>query len=396
MIKKNKKYGYILLFFVLFLLLACLFFINNNIESALALDTQIIATQIGALSYNGNSYLSNSTNLEMLLDAYSFKLGNEDIVIKKEHTTVSTSSSDIYKPGIYSITIDTIYNDIDYLIEDVTLTINKSSCTVQTLLNGKTDLTITEGDNIIVAYNYVGALTKDVYEAETNGVKITVLSDTILNYPAYVDYIPTSECTNYKICASKANSDYYDFVYESSNLTIMSYKIPNLETETDESEKVYVYGQFPTTYSLTALQITASSNNETYTNINTQIDTLYQGTDIVSKYNYLAFYNINILTSNGDIPSSSVSGKVSISIPQTISKYNNLAVIAIYNNGNTDVLKVTKNNSTISFNADDMGYFVVISPIETVSLLTYVIIGVVGFVFIIIVILCASIFKRKL
>ena len=68
MIKKNKKYGYILLFFVLFLLLACLFFINNNIESALALDTQIIATQIGALSYNGNSYLSNSTNLEMLLD----------------------------------------------------------------------------------------------------------------------------------------------------------------------------------------------------------------------------------------------------------------------------------------------------------------------------------------
>ena len=281
---------------MLFLLIACLFIFNYNIDSANALDAQITAVQTKTISYNGNSFLSNSTNLEVLLNAYTYKLGNEEITIDKAHTTVTTSSSDIYKPGIYSITIDTVYNDIEYLIEDITLTVNKSSCTVQTLLNGKTDLTITEGEKIVVAYNYVGALAKDVYETETSGVKITVLSDSILNYPAYVDYVPTSECTNYKICASKANSDYYDFVYESSNLTIMSYKIPNLETETDESEKVYVYGQFPTTYSLTALQITESNNNESYTNLNTQIDTLYQGTDIVSKYNYLAFYNINILS----------------------------------------------------------------------------------------------------
>ena len=109
----------------------------------------------------------------------------------------------------------------------------------------------------------------------------------------------------------------------------------------------------------------------------------------------ISSYLINVLES-GEKPYSAVSGFVRVSLDKSLRNKREYKVIALYNNGDTDILNATLTSSGyLAFSAADMGYFVVAVPTEGISAYTYAIVVVIGVVVIFLVIFFVALFRRK-
>ena len=99
------------------------------------------------------------------------------------------------------------------------------------------------------------------------------------------------------------------------------------------------------------------------------------------------FYNNNVVTE-------SVPAEVAIlaSSLDTSKKYK---VVALYNNGRSEVLDAKLNDGFLRFNASDMGDFIIVSEIQGLSITYYVLVIVGAVALIVIIILLISVFRRK-
>ena len=158
-------------------------------------ENEFVVEQVGKLYYCGENYLSNESNKEILLGALSFKL---DGVVQSvgTHNVIVTCDEEIYSPRQYRCNVLLTKDGVEHTAENILIEIDKKQVQVITLLNGETNLAVNEGDNVYVAYNYVGAIESDTHIVTANGVLVTQLNDDKITRPAYVASIPTYPTTN--------------------------------------------------------------------------------------------------------------------------------------------------------------------------------------------------------
>ena len=107
----------------------------------------------------------------------------------------------------------------------------------------------------------------------------------------------------------------------------------------------------------------------------------------------LACYSINVNKNEKLV--NDVNATVRIKFPEKLSDKNSYSVIALYNNGDTDVLYATVSDGYLTFNATDMGDFIVISPVEGISTTTYIIVIGAGVIAVLLIILLVAFFRKK-
>lgn len=356
-------------------------------------EKNFTAAQSSVLTYCGENYLTDDTYKNALLSAISFELDDEKITVNALNAQISGVSV-LKNPGIYSLNFAVNYEDVQYTAFNVAIVISKRKVTVETLLNGQNNLTVREGETVGAACNYVGAVESDTEKESVGSKVITVLKDTAYTRPAFVEAIPTSVVTDYTIVADHAASDYYDFVYTAAYLTITENTVPELEEYDGSALSVSVIGTFSVTYDLYFNNIGVSKSSSDYAAVSAKLDTLYGSGTLLDEYDVVGCYDIDV-KKDGNLPNDSIPSAVKVKIDSEMSGRSSYKVIALYNNGDTEVLDASVSDGYLSFYAADMGVFAVISPVESISLMNYAVVIGIGVLFVIIVILGVVFFRRK-
>lgn len=394
---KNLYFVIASLLVVVFLIavLASVCYVPNKKEAyADTIESGVVIEQTEKIYYRAENYLRSNTLKNMIFSAFSFKIDGEEIAVNAEKDNVF-SRVGLVSPGTYSVEFRIEHNGNTYYSEDVKLKISKKTVTVTALLNGVENLTVNEGETINVNYNYDGGMGADVIVETVNGVRVNSLKDDVLSSKAYVGNLPTKAVTNYIVAASSARSDFYDFEYKKSVLTILPVVVPELTFKSKNVVLASVSGDYGVSSSLYFENVGVSASSDTFASAKEKINFLYSGKDIVTKYDMISSYLINVLES-GEKPYSAVSGFVRVSLDKSLRNKREYKVIALYNNGDTDILNATLTSSGyLAFSAADMGYFVVAVPTEGISAYTYAIVVVIGVVVIFLVIFFVALFRRK-
>ena len=354
--------------------------------------------QSSNLYYIGENYIISEESKKTFLDAFTFTLNGTEITPDAEKTTLISDMNAI-KPGKnYKCVFKYFYNDRIYQSEEVPFEISKRNISVTVLLNGTTDLTIEESEikNIKINYDYVGAVDKDVRIETVNGVTVRTLNDDVLTNKAYVETLPKTPVEKYTVVAGNARSDYYNFSYEKSTLTITRTLVPELKLVSENDILVALNGSFSSVYSLNFKDIGTSTSSAEYVEIESDVERKYANSGtILTDNEVVACYNISVISSIDGSLADNVSATVRIRLADNLKNKNSYRVIALYNNGNTDILNASLSEEYLIFNAADMGDFLIITPIEGIGLTTYIIAGTIGVAAILIVVILVALFRKK-
>ena len=354
--------------------------------------------QSSNLYYIGENYIISEESKKTFLDAFTFTLNGTKITPDAEKITLISDMNAI-KPGKnYKCVFKYFYNDRIYQSEEVSFEISKRNISVTVLLNGTTDLTIEESEikNIKINYDYVGAVDKDVRIETVNGVTVRTLNDDVLTNKAYVETLPKTPVEKYTVVAGNARSDYYNFSYEKSTLTITRTLVPELKLVSENDILVALNGSFSSVYSLNFKDIGTSTSSAEYVEIESDVERKYANSGtILTDNEVVACYNISVISSIDGSLADNVSATVRIRLADNLKNKNSYRVIALYNNGNTDILNASLSEEYLIFNAADMGDFLIITPIEGIGLTTYIIAGTIGVAAILIVVILVALFRKK-
>ena len=354
--------------------------------------------QSSNLYYIGENYIISEESKKTFLDAFTFTLNGTEITPDAEKITLISDMNAI-KPGKnYKCVFKYFYNDRIYQSEEVSFEISKRNISVTVLLNGTTDLTIEESEikNIKINYDYVGAVDKDVRIETVNGVTVRTLNDDVLTNKAYVETLPKTPVEKYTVVAGNARSDYYKFAYETSTLTITRTLVPELKLVSENDILVALNGSFSSLYSLNFKDIGTSTSSAEYVEIESDVERKYANSGtILTDNEVVACYNISVISSIDGSLADNVSATVRIRLADNLKNKNSYRVIALYNNGNTDILNASLSEEYLIFNAADMGDFLIITPIEGIGLTTYIIAGTIGVAAILIVVILVALFRKK-
>lgn len=354
--------------------------------------------QSSNLYYIGENYIISEESKKTFLDAFTFTLNGTEITPDAEKITL-ISDMNAVKPGKnYKCVFKYFYNDRIYQSEEVSFEISKRNISVTVLLNGTTDLTIEESEikNIKINYDYVGAVDKDVRIETVNGVTVRTLNDDVLTNKAYVETLPKTPVEKYTVVAGNARSDYYNFSYEKSTLTITRTLVPELKLVSENDILVALNGNFSSVYSLNFKDIGTSTSSAEYVEIESDVERKYANSGtILTDNEVVACYNISVISSIDGSLAGNVSATVRIRLADNLKNKNSYRVIALYNNGNTDILNASLSEEYLIFNAADMGDFLIITPIEGIGLTTYIIAGTIGVAAILIVVILVALFRKK-
>lgn len=354
--------------------------------------------QSSNLYYIGENYIISEESKKIFLNAFTFTLNGTEITPDAEKITLISDMNAI-KPGKnYKCVFKYFYNDRIYQSEEVSFEISKRNISVTVLLNGTTDLTIEESEikNIKINYDYVGAVDKDVRIETVNGVTVRTLNDDVLTNKAYVETLPKTPVEKYTVVAGNARSDYYNFSYEKSTLTITRTLVPELKLVSENDILVALNGSFSSVYSLNFKDIGTSTSSAEYVEIESDVERKYANSGtILTDNEVVACYNISVISSIDGSLADNVSATVRIRLADNLKNKNSYRVIALYNNGNTDILNASLSEEYLIFNAADMGDFLIITPIEGIGLTTYIIAGTIGVAAILIVVILVALFRKK-
>ena len=398
----NRKNSWLILLGIGIVLLSCLFALvkitneqtGRSVAFADIREKEMTVEQTSDLYYCGEDFLVNSDNRMKLYSVFSYKLNDEKITVDPKNISI-TNYMVIKDPDQYNCNFRINHEGKTYEVLDVILKISKKTVTVTALLNGEQNLVVAEGTEVRINYDYSGAAESDVIIETVNGVQVNTLKETALTHKAYVDMLPKSAVTNYTVVASSARSDYYDFVYQKTTLTIVPVIVPELTVKSKDVTLASVTGNFGNTYQLKFDHIGASASSEKFSSSWEKIKSIYSGEKILTDYDKLDSFEVKILVSE-EVPYDSVPGNVKINMDEKLRKKDTYRVIALYNNGDSDILDAAMNvNGELVFEAADMGYFVVISPTEGISVSTYIIVIVCGVAFVLLVIFFVALFRRK-
>lgn len=384
---------------LVFVITLSLFSLNEkNIAYAREDLNDFSVKQSSNLYYIGKNYIISEESKKTFLDAFTFTLNGTEITPDAEKITLISDMNAI-KPGKnYKCVFKYFYNDRIYQSEEVSFEISKRNISVTVLLNGTTDLTIEESEikNIKINYDYVGAVDKDVRIETVNGVTVRTLNDDVLTNKAYVETLPKTPVEKYTVVAGNARSDYYNFSYEKSTLTITRTLVPELKLVSENDILVALNGSFSSVYSLNFKDIGTSTSSAEYVEIESDVEKKYANSGtILTDNEVVACYNISVISSIDGSLADNVSATVRIRLADNLKNKNSYRVIALYNNGNTDILNASLSEEYLIFNAADMGDFLIITPIEGIGLTTYIIAGTIGVAAILIVVILVALFRKK-
>lgn len=384
---------------LVFVITLSLFSLNEkNIAYAREGLNDFSVKQSSNLYYIGKNYIISEESKKTFLDAFTFTLNGTEITPDAEKITLISDMNAI-KPGKnYKCVFKYFYNDRIYQSEEVSFEISKRNISVTVLLNGTTDLTIEESEikNIKINYDYVGAVDKDVRIETVNGVTVRTLNDDVLTNKAYVETLPKTPVEKYTVVAGNARSDYYNFSYEKSTLTITRTLVPELKLVSENDILVALNGSFSSVYSLNFKDIGTSTSSAEYVEIESDVERKYANSGtILTDNEVVACYNISVISSIDGSLADNVSATVRIRLADNLKNKNSYRVIALYNNGNTDILNASLSEEYLIFNAADMGDFLIITPIEGIGLTTYIIAGTIGVAAILIVVILVALFRKK-
>lgn len=357
-------------------------------------DKEMRISQSEELYYCGEDYLASNRRKNQIYSVFSFRLDGEEISVNPQNINIYCRKN-LFVPNTYSVDFVVNYEGESYEVDDVKLKISKKIVTVTALLNGQEELVINEGDAISVNYDYDGGAPNDTVTETVNGVQVRTLSDSVLANKAYVVNLPKNTVTKYTVVATSARSDYYDFVYRKTLLTILPVTVPELTVKSNDTILVSVSGNYGNTSSLVFEDIGVSASSAVHASAWEKIRNIYSGKNILTDYDKIASYRLNVYVS-GELPYSATPGIVKINMAKNLQNKNEYKVIALYNNGDSDILDALMSaDGELVFGAADMGYFVVVSPTEGVTTYMYIVAIVCGVVFVLLVVFFVALFRRK-
>ncbi len=398
------KYKFVV-FIVLFIALAASFLFGvAPRENAYAARQKVMtAEQSEDVVYCGKNFIDASGKLcdtdvdapgfnNDLFDSFVFKLDGQEIDVSVEDVLFETISS-VQNPGQYALPVTVFYDNVYYRVSSVNFAIKKRTVTVLTLLNGKTDLTVNEGDDISISYDYQNAVPAHTMQVSHNGVSVTEIRSEYITIPAWTDVDITRPIENCHVVAAHAESDYYDFVYTGAILTILPATVKTLSFSDEKSTRLVLVGDFSVLHSMRYTDIGIDPSGEDFSVISANADVIYKDTGFFDKYEKKGCFSVEMFYNN-NVVTESVPAEVAIlaSSLDTSKKYK---VVALYNNGRSEVLDAKLNDGFLRFNASDMGDFIIVSEIQGLSITYYVLVIVGAVALIVIIILLISVFRRK-
>ena len=367
-------------------------------EAAKAAGEQILEVkQASELPYCGKNYLDAMTMKNDFLSAFSFVVDGKEIAPDYEKITVESGSEAVLPGKNYACKITLRDGETDYVADGVTFEIVKRKVKVIVLINGQRNITVDESEagNVKINYDYDGALASDVKTETVNGVSVRTLYDEALTNKAYVAVLPKTPVENYTVTAENARSPYYDFVYEKSYITVVRKTVPELKLTDKDMVTVSLSGVFSTVYSVEFADVGTSAASKEYAAIKAEVDKKYSASgNLLTDNESIACYSINVVDADGETVNG-VPATVRAYIADGVKGRKGYKVIAMYNNGDTDVLNASVSGDYIVFEAADMGDFVVISPVEGISVTAYVVAIIAGVAAILIVVILFALFRRK-
>lgn len=374
--------------------IACL----NGEWVANAAGEQILEVkQVSELPYCGKNYLDGESMKNAFLSAFSFAVDGKEITPDYKKITVESGSEAVVPGKNYLCKISFSDGETDCVAEGVTFEIVKRKVKVIVLLDGERNITVDESEvgNVRINYDYDGALASDVRTETVNGVSVRTLSDEVLTNKAYVAVLPKTPVENYTVTAGNARSQYYDFIYEKSYITVVRKTVPELKSVDKDTVTVSLSGIFSTVYSVEFADVGTSAASREYAAIKAEVDKKYSAAgNLLTDNECIACYSINVVDADGETVGG-VPATVRVHIADGINGRKAYKVIAMYNSGDTDVLNASVSGDYIVFDAADMGDFVVISPVEGISVTAYIVAIIAGVAVILIVIILFALFRRK-
>lgn len=367
-------------------------------DVALAAGEQILEVkQVSELPYCGENYVKNESAKNAFLSVFSFTVNGKVISPDFEKITV-ISSVQAVNPGANYV-CDIRYEDGEtvYVAENVVFEIAKRKVRVIVYLNGQRSITVNENEagSIKINYDYDGALPSDTRVETVNGTQVRTITGEALTNKAYVAVLPKTPVENATVTAQNARSPYYDFIYEKSYITVTRDTVPELTAVDDGRVTVSVSGIFSTVYSVDFTDIGTSATSKEYAEIKSDAERKYAsyGT-LLTDNEPVACYNVTILDADGETVYNTPA-TVRAYMDGSIKGRKSYSVIALYNNGNTDVLEASVSGDYLVFDAADMGDFIVLSPVEGINVTTYIVAIVAGVAIVLIVITLFALFRRK-
>lgn len=396
--KKTYSFRLIILITLITAFFAAIIAAKSSVNTARA-DTdenRFTVNQINKITYLGEDLLKKDINKRIVFDAFEFKIDNEVILVNLEDCNIISDES-IVKPDTYYLGFEINYNDKKYTASDVEFVVDKRQVTIYTLLNGETDLKIAEGEDITIEYDYKGAFEVDTEDGEAiNGRKITTLKTSVLQRPPFVEYSFEDVTERTAIIPSYADSDYYDFICETSYVTITRSPVKNLEVKEEDVVTVSVSGDFSIRNTLFFENIGTSKQSVEFTEIYTKINSIYGSNDILTDFENLECYDIALLKNEEKVlePNASL---IKVKLGKNSTNRKAYKVIALYNNGDSEILscQLTEDREYLVFAASDFGSFVVMGAVEGPNILTYIIAIVSGILVILVVVTFVSLFRKK-
>lgn len=321
-----------------------------------------------------------------------FKLDGQEIDVAADDISFETITA-VQNPGQYALPVTVLYDNVYYRVSSFNFSIKKRTVTVLTLLNGKTDLTVKEGDEISISYDYGNAVPAHTVQVTHNGVPVTEIKSEYITIPAWTDVDMTRPIEKCHVVAAHAESDYYDFVYTGALLTIEPATVKTLSFSDEKTTRLILVGDFSILHSIRYTDIGVNPAGEDFSVISANADVLYKDAGFFDKYEKKECFSVEVFYNN-NVVTESVPAEVAV-YSSSLDATKKYKVVALYNNGRSEILDAKFSDGFIRFNANDMGDFIVVSEIEGLSITYYVLVIVGAIALIVIVILLVSVFRRK-
>ncbi len=402
MLNSKYKIALYLTFFVGFFLMgACGFFTAH--QAYAAQQKEFTIEQISSVEYCGKDFVIDGSFCDT--DENVAGLNNElfsslrfsydgDVInsIQPGDVTILTNQA-ICDPGRYVCAFSVEYEEETYVVSATTFNIDKRTVVVTTFLNGMTNLVVEEGADIVLSYNYQNAIPSHTYQEPHDGYSVTVIDSKYLTCPAWTDVDIVKPIYQCSVSADHAESKYYTFQYNSSYLTIVGASTSMLEYSSNGQKLLVMAGDFSVLNTVNYTDIGINPTSSEFAIISANADVLYKDSGFFDKYEKAGcftvevFYNNNIVLENVPatftVKASGLSGS------------KNYKIIAMYNNGRSEILDAKYKDGYISFYGSDVGTFIIVSEIEGLSMTHYALVIAGGVAFLIIIILLFAVFRKK-
>lgn len=342
-------------------------------------------TQTAAVYYCGSNYLENNKLKNLGEDTFSNALYNslsitfDGVVTAVPHQNITVNNvTEMKVPKTYQTVITVSYGGEDYT-KNLAIDISKAELTVTAKINGLSALEIDEGVNYTTSIVYQGFLGSD--------------NISTLEIPAIIVMEPKRPTINFAIIPSGAKSNLYEFVYVKATLTINSNPITEIKNKSGDVIDLILKGEYSPYCELAFANVGISPSNAVYIKIKQDLDKFYANSGIYEDYKESEAYSINLLIDG--IKEENAKSTVTLKLPPRSVGKDKYLVVALYNNGLHEVVSGVESDGYLTFDAADMGNFVIFTPVEGLktTVLIAIGIGIVGGIFLIIILI--AIFRRK-